>query len=130
MIRLCSQSEALEILNEPQTIERLGLISEKVFSPWIVSEGDHKLMFVFWIVSEGEYEMHIACPKKSIIKSRFLAKKAMDFVFSLGAKKIITDCPKGKISNMAIKLGMSEYKRVGDKVYFEVSYGCWCSNNR
>ena len=122
MIRLCTQDEALKILNEPETVKRLGMKSERMtFQPWVSEQGDHKLLFVFWLKSKGVAEMHIAAPKKSILKSRLLACDAINFVFGVGASKIVTNCPKGKISNMAVKLGMKQYKSADNQIYYEVS---------
>lgn len=131
MIRLCSYKEAIRILNEPETIERLGIVTEDLkVQPWIAEQGEHKMMFVFWLVRDSVYEVHIASPKKSVIKSRGLAREVIEFAFNAGARKVITNCPEGKIANMARKLGMVEFKREQDKIWFEVNYGCWSSNSR
>jgi hypothetical protein len=122
MIRQCCLQEALLILNEPQNQKRIGKIADGLsYDPWIVEQGSTKMMFVYWPVNNLVYEMHIACPKDSIINSRDLAREAMEYVFSLGAFKIITNCPAGKISNMAKKLGMTEFKRLGKTIHYEVS---------
>lgn len=131
MIRLCSADEAIKILNQPQIAERVGLLTDKLsVQPWISYQGNYKMLFVFWLVSDGVYEMHIACPKKSIIKSRELAIEALNFALSNGANVVITNCPEGKIANMARKIGMTETKIETDKIWFEVKYGYWCGNSR
>lgn len=120
MIRLSSEQEALGILNEPQNIKRIGLVSEHMkYQPWTAEDGDHKIMFVFWRVDSETVEVHIAAPKESIIKARDLSKEIMSWIFSLGAKRIVTVCPKGKTSNFVIKLGMTPYKTDNETIYFE-----------
>jgi hypothetical protein len=120
MIRLCSQKEAIKILNEPQNIKRIGLVSESMkYQPWIAEDGAYRLMFVFWHIEDETYGVHVASPIDSIIKSRELAKEIMNWLFNHGANRIITDCPKGKISNFVIKLGMTPYKTDGETTYFE-----------
>lgn len=121
MIRLASQKEAKDILLEPQIVERVGLLAEHIkVQPWIAFNDKHKLLFVFWEVDNRVYEMHIASPKDSILSSRVLAHQAMTWLFNLGADKIITNCPRGKISNMAEKLGLKLYKTEGQKNFYEV----------
>ena len=121
MIRLANHKEALEILNEPQNQQSVGMISETLFSqPWICSQDGLKMMFVFWMVEDGVCEAHIACSKKAIIKSRLLAKELISWIFTFGVKRIITSCPAGIISNMAEKIGMNKYKSVGNTNHYEV----------
>lgn len=120
MIRLSSEQEALGILNEPQNIKRIGLVSEHMkYQPWIAEDMGHKVMFVFWRIDSETIEVHIAVPRNSLIKSRELSKEIMKWIFNHGAKRIVTVCPKGKISNFVIKLGMTPYKTDGDNTYFE-----------
>lgn len=121
MIRLASQEEAIEIFNEPQNVNSIGLITEHItFQPWICSQDNLKMVFVFWMVDSETCEAHIVCSRKAIIKSRELAKELMTWIFSHGAKRIITNCPKGKISNMAKKLGMNKYKTIDQINHYEV----------
>ena len=119
--RLCSDSEGLSILNEPQIKKRLGAHSETIkVTPWICQLNEFRMMFVFWFVSEGVYEVHIACPKDSVIKSVDLSRSIISFLFFCGAKKIVTSCPKGTASNLALKLGMDLVKTDGKINYFKV----------
>jgi hypothetical protein len=120
MIRLCTEKEGLAILNEPQNIKRIGVVSEHMkYQPWIAEDGDYRIMFVFWHVNNKTFEVHIASPRDSIIKSRQLAKEIMNWLFKHGASRIITTCPKGKISNFVTKIGMSAYKVDGENTCFE-----------
>jgi len=122
MIRLATQEEAIEILNEPQNIKSIGLITKQItFQPWICSQDGLEMMFVFWMVDSETCEAHIACSSKAITKSRLLAKELMTWIFNHGAKRIVTNCPHGKISNMARKLGMSKYKTIDKTNYYEVA---------
>jgi len=121
MIRLASQAEAIEILREPQTVARLDMHPEElVEQPWIAQQGEHRLMFVFWEIGKQIYEMHIAAPKDSILSCRKLAVEAMTWLFDMGAEKIVTDCPSGKIANMAKRLGMRFTHEANGKEYYEV----------
>jgi hypothetical protein len=122
LIRLGSEEEAIKILSEPETIKRIKKIPERTTStPWIVEQGEHKMLFFFWPVGNMVFEFHVAAPKSAIIKSRSLARELMRWIFSLGAAKIITNCTRGKIANMAIKMGMTPYKTEQDIIYFEAS---------
>ncbi len=121
MIRLASQDEAIEILNEPQNCNRIGLVTEKlIYQPWMVELKDKKMMFVFWMLDKDVCEVHIACKKDSILKCREMSKEVLDFLFSYKVNRVITNCPEGKIANLARKMGMTEYDRIDNKVYFEV----------
>jgi hypothetical protein len=120
LIRLALEQEAINILNEPQNVKRIGVISEHMkYQPWIAEDGRYRIMFVFWHVEGGTFEVHIASPIDSIIKSRILTKEIMTWIFNHGARRIITNCPSGKITNFVIKLGMSPYKKEGETTYFE-----------
>jgi len=120
MIRLASEEEAKAILLEPQIVGRVGLTVEHFrFQPWLAYNRDHRLLFVFWEQSDGVYEMHIAAPKDSILSCRNLATEAMSWVFSMGAKKIVTNCPSGKISNMAKKMGLKITDSIDGQDYYE-----------
>ena len=120
MIRLALEQEAIKILNEPQNIKRIGVVSEHMsYQPWIAEDGCYRIMFVFWCVDNKTVEAHIVSPIDSIIKSRELTKEIMNWLFKHGANRIITNCPKGKISNFVIKLGMTPYKTDGENIYFE-----------
>jgi hypothetical protein len=120
LIRLASEQEAIKILNEPQNVKRIGVVSEQMkYQPWVAEDGRYRIMFVFWRVDNETVEIHIAAPIDSIIKSRQLTKEIMNWIFNLGANRIITHCPKGKISNFVIKLGMTPYKTDGETTYFE-----------
>jgi len=122
VIRLGSHDEAIEILSEPQTVARLGMIPETMKTqPWIAYNETDKLLFVFWEVDDAVYEMHIASPKSSIRSCRKLAYEAMNWIFDHGAEKIITNCIAGKIANMAEKLGMRLKSEIDGKKYYEAS---------
>jgi hypothetical protein len=119
MIRLATRKEAIEIMEEPQIVGRVGVIAEKFLcQPYLATNEEHRLLFVFWETEAPKvYEMHIASPRKSLLSCRKLATEAMEWVFKMGADKIVTSCPKGKISNMAKKLGMT---LVHEHHYYEV----------
>ena len=120
MIRLATHSEAIEILNEPQNQNSIGLKTESlIYQPFIVERDQSKMMFVFWMVG-NDCEAHIACKKDSILQARNMCKELIDWLFSLGVKRIITNCPRGIISNMAKKVGMKEYKQDKNLIYYEV----------
>ena len=122
MIRLGSEDEAIEILSEPETIRRINMMPERTLhQPWIVEQGKYKMLFFFWPVGDMIFEFHIAAPKSDIIKCRSLARELMDWIFSLGATKLVSSCPAGKIANMAIKAGMTPYKTDKNDIYFEIS---------
>jgi hypothetical protein len=122
--RVASQKEAIYILSEPETIARTGVIpSDLIVQPWIVERSKSKMLFVFWEradIGELVFEVHIAALKRDIRMSRILAKDIMTWIFKHGAVKIVTNCPSGKISNMAEKLGMSLVKEDGAQKYYEV----------
>lgn len=122
MIRLALQSEAIDIMNDPRIVERVGFVTNQFnYQPWIAfNDLGHKLLFVFWQATEGAFEFHLTAPRDSIMSCRKLAHEALSWVFSVGAKSIITNCPKGKISNMAEKLGMGLTHCDGNQQYYEV----------
>ncbi|WP_333608812.1 hypothetical protein [Arsukibacterium sp.] len=121
MIRIATNEEALELYNQPEIVERVGVFAESFYyQPWVAMSGDAKMLFVFWVVDPGTVEVHIAQPRKYLKHSRELCFKIIHWLFQLGAKRIITDCPPGKIANLARKVGMTEYKSDPDTVYFEV----------
>lgn len=122
MIRLASEKEALEIMSEPQIVERVGKVAHKFcYQPWVAyNDLGHRLLFVFYESDYPKFEIHIASPKDSILSCRKLAKEALIFIFAMGAESIVTDCPKGKISNMAKKMGMSLVKKIKNQHYYEV----------
>ncbi len=122
MIRLALQSEAVDIMNDPRIIERVGFVTNQFnYQPWIAfNDLGHKLLFVFWQVKEGSFEFHLTSPRDSIMSCRKLAREALDWIFEMGAEKIITNCPKGKISNMAEKVGMKLASTDGNHHYYEI----------
>lgn len=121
MIRLADLDEAIEILNEKQNADRMGFITESlIYQPWIVQIEHFKMMFVFWMLDKETCEVHIACKKNSILKSREMAKDILNFLFNCGVKRVVTDCPKGKVSNFVAKVGMTPYKTDGDITHFEI----------
>ena len=121
-VRLAEEWEAIEILSEPDTIRRTGKIPEHtVFQPWICEDGDSKMLFFFWSTGQPRvYEFHIAAPKKDIGASRKLSLELMEWLFTHGAKKLVSNCPEGKIANLARKVGMRVYARNDQTVFVEV----------
>lgn len=111
--------ESYEILSEPQLIKHLPIqgiyqlpdyIRTHRYILHLASFGKHDLLFFFFEHArlDDVYEIHIACPRNSIRASRVLATLAAKWIASkgtIGAKALITKCPKGKISNMCTKLG-------------------------
>jgi hypothetical protein len=121
MIRLCSQQEAIDIFNQPKNMHNIGLITKSItFQPWICSQGSMRMAFVFWMVDSDTCEAHIVCSEDAIIKSRELAKELIAWLFSHGVNRVVTNCPKGRASNMAKKIGMKKYKTVNNQYYYEV----------
>lgn len=122
MIRFATKKEVLDIMNEPQIVERVGKTTESfIYQPHIAYNKEHILLFFFWeTVIPKVYEMHIAVPKESLLSCRKLATEGMQWVFKMGADKIITNCPKGKISNMAKKLGMTLIRDDNGHHYYEL----------
>lgn len=120
MIRLATEQEAIGILNEPQNVARIGVVAENLkYQPWIAQDGKFRLMFLFWHVEGDTFEVHVASPLDSIIKSRQLAKEIMEWLFSHGANRLITACPNGKVKNFALKIGMKPYQSDGGTTYLE-----------
>ncbi len=120
MIRQANKSEALEILNEPQNVKRIGAVSTDLkYQPWMVSQKERRLIFFFWPVEGDSCEVHIVAPKDSIFKARLLAREIIEWLFKNGVKRIITNCPKGSIENFAKKIGMKVYKTDNGTAYLE-----------
>lgn len=121
-VRLAEEWEAIEILSEPDTIRRTGKIPEHtVFQPWICEDVDSKMLFFFWSTGQPRvYEFHVAAPKKDIGASRKLSLELMEWLFTHGAKKLVSNCPEGKIANLARKVGMRVYARNDQTVFVEV----------
>ena len=121
-VRLAEELEAIEILSEPDTIRRTGKIPEHtVFQPWICEDVDSKMLFFFWSTGQPRvYEFHVAAPKKDIGASRKLSLELMEWLFTHGAKKLVSNCPEGKIANLARKVGMRVYARNDQTVFVEV----------
>lgn len=120
MIRLASMAEAVEILSDKNITQRINYQGDAfTVQPWVVEKNHHKLLFVFWPQDVYDnYEMHIACPKASILKSRELTRVALNWLREKGVKSIATYCPEGKIANMARKLHFTELGKEGDTVFF------------
>ena len=122
LIRLATEDEAISILSEEKTVRRINKVPEHVvYQPWMAEQEGHRMLFFFWSTHGLVFDVHIASPECSIIKCRSLAKEIMDWVFSMGATKITTNCPEGKIANMARKMGMTAYKTEGDIIHFEAA---------
>lgn len=121
-VRLASEAEALEIVSEPATVQRINKVPEHMTrQPWIIEDDGRRMMFVFWWDSPGVYEAHIAMPKRDVIASRWLTYNLLWWLFDHGADRIITSCPEGKIANLARKLGMQETGRDDHHIHFEVT---------
>ncbi len=110
-------------MNEPQIVERVGFVTEKFnYQPYIAYNDNHILLFVFWETDTTKvYEIHIAAPRESILSARKLSTEALNWIFEMGAEKIITNCPKGKISNMAEKVGMKLAAINDNHCYYEIA---------
>ena len=122
IIRLAGHDEAMSIVREPDTINRIGKIPDQMTcQPWVFEDCGYRLLAVFWIVSLGCYEAHIAMPKREIRASRWLAYQLLAWLFSHGANRVQTNCPEGKIANLARKLGMFETGKMNGTIYFEVT---------
>jgi len=121
-VRLASEAEALEIVSEPATVQRIEKVPEHMTrQPWIIEDAGRRMMFVFWWMGDGLYEAHIAMPRRDVIASRWLTYCMLRWLFGNGARRIITNCPEGKIANLARKLGMRETARHDTTIYFEVT---------
>jgi hypothetical protein len=134
-IRLAAMDECLDILSEPRLLSLLPIedisclhkhIQDSEHPRYIVKYKQYTMLFVIWRVhaEAGIYEIHVACPKDSIIASRVLTLATMGWVFkdsNLEAKALLTSCPEGKIANMCRKIGFKEIKKQDDLVYFIAS---------
>lgn len=130
--------ESYEILAEPQLFKHLP-VKEPIGLPkyirthkhifYLASFNQYSLLFFFFEHPrlDDVYEIHIACPRNSIRASRVLATLAAKWIAkigTIGAKALITKCPKGKISNMCRKLGgtvIYEYDNGDVSVLFDTS---------
>lgn len=127
--RLAGQREGIDILSEPTTIARTGIIPEYIVcQPWIAEVNKDRLLFIFWQVPDTDdqglvFECHIAAPKEAIRNSRRLASAVVRWLFEHGADKVVTSCPKGKIANMAKRIGLTQTAEVDGMCYFEASAG-------
>jgi len=126
-IQLATQSESVEILSQPRVVARTKLEPHYVaYQPWMCmpDDGPERMMFVFWALEdEGVYEVHIAAKqdRESLLLSRRMALYITEWLFAHGASKLVTNCPEGRIANMARKIGYTEAGREGETVFFEVS---------
>ena len=111
-------AECLEILSEPQLLKHLPTELPKLPEYlrrhkyiWYIARFKHYAMLFFFferVRLDGVYELHIACPKRSILASRVLSICTAKWIVKTGTKEVkalITKCPEGKISNMCTKLG-------------------------
>ena len=69
---------------------------------------------------EGLYEIHIACPKHSIVASRVLALGAMCYLYAKypEVQSLLTTAPRGKIANMIRKIGGMQIASINNLLYF------------
>lgn len=128
---VATADEVLAILSEKRLI---GLVSKKKtltdlaatlhLKPrlyYIVKYKQYRTLFETKQLAHNTCEVHIACPKDSLIASRILVLALCAWllkVSELAPSALITSCPEGKIANMLRKIGTKEVKRVGDKIYF------------
>ncbi len=79
MIRLASEKEALEIMQQPINQKGIGCKPTYLkFQPWLCVQGDAYLVFVFWEVGNYIYEVHICTSDHSRKNARDLAKEVLD----------------------------------------------------
>lgn len=122
LMRLASDAEALDIVSEPATIQRIGKLPEKMLcQPWVVEDQGYRLLAVFWFIAPGIYEAHIAMKRGDVIACRWLAYQLLKWLFAHGASCVRTNCPEGSIANLARNLGMRETSRDEQQLHFEVS---------
>ncbi len=122
MIRLASEKEALEIMQQPINQKGIGCKPTYLkFQPWLCVQGDAYLVFVFWEVGNYIYEVHICTSDHSRKNARDLAKEVITWLFKNGAKKVITSATTKSIGNMALKVGMNYMGFMDNKYYYEVS---------
>ena len=74
---------------------------------------------MYWKIIDGIYEIHISCPKDSIIASRLLCLAGINEMFKRPEiRGFITSCPAGKIANMCKKIGFKQVNEIDGKLYF------------
>lgn len=134
-VREATSDECLKILSEPQLLSTLPIDSVSELPKYIRTHKhlfyistfrSYKLIFFFFErdTCQDIYEIHIACPRNSIIASRALVLTAARWILkhgTIGAKALITACPEGKIANMCRRLGGVELRREEDKIHFMFS---------
>lgn len=129
-VDVASRLDCLDILGEPQLMDVLHLedvldlyrhlyTTESTY--YLIALGKYKLLFTYEEREGDVFELHIACPKDSIIASRALCVSIMHWMFgpsAVRAEALITSCPEGKIANMIRKLGGVEVNQEGGLIYF------------
>lgn len=124
--------ECYKILSEPQLINQISIEDISGLYDYIerhkhtfhrVSFKSYSMLFFHFEVdaTRNIHEVHIVCPKNSIIASRALAIVISVYLAGQGAEVLITACSKGKIANMARKIGWTQVKQTKDRVYFMLS---------
>lgn len=128
-IHSATPEEYHSIVTEPNIINPIkeanqGLTPDYEDNSYIIKYREYRLLFTIFEKHPGVYEIHIACPRNSIIASRALALAIMTWVESKysNTKAIITNCPEGKIANMVRKLGFIQIDKEEDKLHFIYVY--------
>lgn len=115
-------SSSYELLIDKATLEDYTSIiknsGKDVITPYsdsfhTVSYRDYKLLFSFQLLYPDIYEIHIVCPKDSILASRALSLYVISWIRSKysNTKALVTNCPEGKagkIANMVKRLGFRQ----------------------
>lgn len=128
-------TECLDILSESQILKHIPVKSVSELPDYIRTHKHlfyisgfrkYKMLFFFYEreYMKDVYDIHIACPRNSIVASRVLVTMAAKWILdtgTTGAKALVTSCPEGKIANMCRKLGGIELRRGEKNLYFMFS---------
>lgn len=129
-VRLATLEEVCIILREPRLLSAVNLTSASdipeyfhslKYSLYLAKHKEDSLLFMFKEICLGVFEVHIACPERSKLKSRLLAYVALKWIYLRDGhyvKYFYTSCPEGKIANFIRKFGATQIKRTGDTVHF------------
>jgi len=125
---ILSEPHLLTLLKSKPTLTQLpAYLAARAIPYNIIRYKSYKLLFEYKPRTTGVYEIHIACPKASIVASRVLSIATIVWLFSNlpDSKALITSCPEGKIANMCRKVGGRELHRVGNTVHFIITADCY-----
>ncbi len=129
-VQPASREDCLDLLDTPAVLESFGLSSFDELPTCLDTYADpfykltykkYRLLFTYFERNAGVYEIHLACPKDSVIASRVLSLYIIHWMFKLsGLNPVVltTNCPEGKIANMLRKMGTTELKTDSSWVYF------------